>query len=48
MQQWLSDAKINSRKHRVEGLENAPKAYINPLESRNVGTMLVQGSAESQ
>ena len=48
MQQWLSDAKINSREHRVEGLENAPQAYINLLESRNVGTMLVRGSAESQ
>ena len=48
VRQWLSDAKIKTREHRVESLENTSQAYINLLESRNVGTMLVQGSAESQ
>lgn len=48
MQQWLSDGKIKFHEHRVEGLENAHQAFIDPLEERNVSKMRVQISAESQ
>lgn len=46
MQQWLAAGKIKYREHRVDGLENAPQAFIDLLEGRNFGKMVVQVGPE--
>lgn len=48
MGQWLNDGKIKYREHRVEGLENAPQAFIDLLEGRNFGKMVIQVGPESR
>ncbi|MCG6305201.1 NADP-dependent oxidoreductase [Vibrio vulnificus] len=42
MNQWLAQGKIHYREHLVQGLENAPDAFIGLLEGRNFGKMVVQ------
>jgi NADPH-dependent curcumin reductase CurA len=42
MSQWLRERKIKYREDLVEGLENAPKAFIGMLEGRNIGKQLVK------
>ncbi|KHA61001.1 NADP-dependent oxidoreductase [Vibrio variabilis] len=42
MTQWLSEGKIHYREHLVEGLENAPEAFIGLLEGKNFGKLVVK------
>ncbi|HDY8051804.1 TPA: NADP-dependent oxidoreductase [Vibrio vulnificus] len=42
MTQWLAHGKIHYREHLVQGLENAPDAFIGLLEGKNFGKMVVQ------
>lgn len=42
MTQWLAQGKIHYREHLVQGLENAPDAFIGLLEGENFGKMVVQ------
>ena len=42
MGQWLAEGKIHYREHLVEGLENAPNAFIGLLEGKNFGKLVVQ------
>lgn len=42
MDQWLAEGKIHYREHLVEGLENAPQAFIGLLEGKNFGKLVVQ------
>jgi NADPH:quinone reductase len=39
---WLKQKKIKYREDIMEGLENAPKAFIGMLEGRNIGKQLVR------
>src|SRR5690606_2362071 len=43
---WLADGRIAAREHRVDGLENAPQAFIDVLEGRNVGKVVVRVAAD--
>jgi NADPH:quinone reductase len=42
MSTWLREKKIKYREDVVEGLENAPRAFIGMLEGRNIGKQLVK------
>jgi NADPH-dependent curcumin reductase len=42
MSEWVSSGKIKYREHLVEGLENAPKAFIGLLEGQNFGKLVIQ------
>ena len=42
---WLADGSVQTREDRVEGLENAPAAFIGLLEGRNFGKLVVQVGA---
>jgi NADPH-dependent curcumin reductase CurA len=42
MGQWLQAGEVNLREDRVDGLENAPAAFIGMLEGRNFGKLVVQ------
>ncbi|GAA3698044.1 NADP-dependent oxidoreductase [Oceanisphaera sediminis] len=42
MSQWLSDGKIHYREQIVEGLENAPEAFIGLLQGENFGKLVVR------
>ena len=39
---WLSEERIRYRETVVDGLENAPKAFLGMLRGENVGKMLVR------
>lgn len=39
---WLRDGRITLREDRVDGLENAPAAFIGMLEGRNFGKLVVR------
>jgi NADPH-dependent curcumin reductase CurA len=39
---WLHDGKIQYRENIVDGLENAPRAFIGMMEGRNIGKQLVR------
>ena len=41
---WVRDGKVKYREDVVEGLENAPRAFIGLLEGRNFGKLLVRVS----
>ncbi|BCN26501.1 NADP-dependent oxidoreductase [Vibrio alfacsensis] len=40
--QWLAEGKIHYREHLVQGLENAPEAFIGLLEGKNFGKLVIQ------
>ena len=42
MSKWLAEGKIHYREHLVEGLENAPEAFIGLLEGKNFGKLVIQ------
>lgn len=42
MSQWLKDGKIKFREDVVDGLENAPQAFISLLEGKNFGKLVVR------
>jgi hypothetical protein len=44
MSQWVKDKKIKYREDVVEGLENAPQAFIGLLHGKNFGKLLVRVS----
>ncbi len=42
MGQWVTEGKIHYREHRVEGLENAPEAFIGLLNGENFGKLVIE------
>ena len=42
MNRWLAEGKIQYREHLVDGLENAPDAFIGLLEGKNFGKLVIQ------
>ena len=42
MRDWLRAGKLRNREHVVEGIENAPKAFVEMLEGRHLGKYLVR------
>ena len=46
MSGWLSIGQIKYREHLVEGLENAPNAFIGLLEGENFGKLVLQVNKE--
>jgi hypothetical protein len=46
MSQWLSKGQIKYREQLVEGLENAPDAFIGLLEGKNFGKMVIRVNNE--
>jgi NADPH-dependent curcumin reductase CurA len=46
MGQWVRDGSVRYRETVVEGIENAPSAFIGLLAGANVGKMLVQVGPE--
>ncbi|WP_140627273.1 NADP-dependent oxidoreductase [Methylibium rhizosphaerae] len=45
MSRWLEAGLVKPREDRVEGLENAPQAFIGLLQGRNFGKLVVQVAA---
>ena len=43
---WVRDGQIHSRETVVEGIENAPAAFLGLLKGQNIGKMLVQLSVD--
>lgn len=39
MSEWIATGRVKVREDLVEGLENAPKAFIGLLEGRNFGQL---------
>ena len=46
MSEWLSTGKIKYKEHMVEGLENAPEAFIGLLEGKNFGKLVIHVNNE--
>ncbi len=42
MEQWLAQGKIQYKEHIIEGLENAPSAFIGLLNGDNFGKLIIQ------
>ncbi len=42
LQQWMSEGKLKTRETVVEGIENAPKAFLGLFTGANTGKMLVK------
>ena len=42
MNAWLAEGRIKYREDIVEGLENAPDAFIGLLEGKNFGKLVVR------
>ena len=42
MAQWIKEGKLRYREEIVEGFENTPRAFIDMLEGKNTGKMLVK------
>ena len=48
MSEWLRDDRIRYREDVVEGLENAPRAFLGQLAGRNFGKLVVRVSADDR
>lgn len=48
MSQWLREGKVRYREDIIQGLENAPRAFIGLLQGENIGKRIVQVSAGPQ
>ena len=46
MSQWLEEGKIKFREDVVDGLENAPQAFIGLLEGKNFGKLVIRVTNE--
>lgn len=46
MAQWLGEGKVRYREDIIQGLENAPRAFIGLLQGENIGKRVVQVSAD--
>ena len=46
MAQWIREGKVKYKEDVVEGLENAPKAFIGMMRGANFGKLLVKVSEE--
>ncbi len=46
MSGWIKDGKVKYREDFVDGLENAPEAFIGLLEGRNFGKLVIKTSAD--
>lgn len=46
MQQWISDGKISWKDTIVDGIENAPKAFVGLFKGENFGKMLIRVGSE--
>lgn len=46
MRTWIKEAKIKYREDIVDGLENAPQAFIGMLEGKNFGKLVVRVASE--
>ncbi|CQR23174.1 putative oxidoreductase [Yersinia enterocolitica] len=46
MTQWVDQGKIKFREDLVDGLENAPQAFIGLLEGKNFGKLVIRVSHE--
>ena len=42
MTRWIKEGKIKYREHLVDGLEKAPQAFLDLLEGRNFGKMVIK------
>ena len=42
MSRWIKEGRLQYREHIVKGLENAPRAFIDMLQGKNIGKALVQ------
>ncbi|MDI7660665.1 NADP-dependent oxidoreductase [Cronobacter universalis] len=42
MGQWVSEGRIHYREHIVDGLENAPEAFIGLLDGKNFGKLVIR------
>jgi NADPH-dependent curcumin reductase len=42
MSAWFGEDKVKSREDMVEGLENAPQAFIGLLEGKNFGKLIIR------
>jgi NADPH-dependent curcumin reductase CurA len=47
MGQWLANGQINYREDLVDGLENAPQAFIGLLEGKNFGKLVMRVGADN-
>lgn len=48
MQKWLANQQITYREDRVQGLANAPEAFVGLLQGTNFGKLVIQVGAEEQ
>lgn len=44
MSKWMAEGKIQYREHMVEGLENAPEAFLGLFRGANFGKLVVKVS----
>jgi NADPH-dependent curcumin reductase CurA len=46
MNQWIADGEMKWNETIIDGIENAPKAFIGLFKGENLGKMLVRLSPE--
>ena len=47
MSQWVREGKVKYREDVVEGLENAPQAFLGLLQGKNFGKLLVRVASQT-